>query len=435
MDDKQKLWALKKQLEKEKSVTLKLPHRFSFRDHGVFEFEEALKFFDWNLKDRQVKIDITECKAPNYQTLSLLVLYQWQLKDQGCTVSIIANGEEQGASLMWNRLGARGTFPVLLNSKQNFLGKDKKPLIAIRGSDDFKLAINSIEQFSEEFNVKYTETLRYVVSELLYNTLEHGKRFASSRLRNIRIPSISNFSSYERSREIHIIIADVGIGIKKHIEQAYPGLGSHIEAIELAIRPQKSGTFGKSDPYTNKNNAGMGLFISSNIIKRLNAEMHIISGDGLLHISPKDVTSKTLSSHWPGTIVLLTLRLEDEPTFVLHNLMQEFRQQAIKEQKSADTAEEENRFYFGIANFFGKNAVDKDAAIRFKENRLFGAINEGKEIVIDFDEVESAPHSFLSALLASPIKRLGMQAYKKIKIINATPEIRETIDFIFDDNT
>lgn len=428
-------WAKKKQADKLNSVTLKLPHRFSFRDHDVFEFDSAISFFDWDLKDRQVKIDIRGCKAPNYQTLSLLVLYQWQLKNQGCTVSIIADDEDQGASTMWSMMGARGTFPVLLSPTQNFLGKEKKPLIALRNSEDFKLVVNGIDKFSQEFDVKYTETLRYVVSELLYNTLEHGKKFGSQKLRGIRIPSLANFSSYEKSREIHIIIADVGIGIKKHLEQAYPGLASHTEAIQLAIRPQKSGTFGSSDPYTDKNNAGMGLFISSNIIKRLNADMHIISGDGLLHVSPQDITVKTLAASWPGTIVLLTLRLEDEPTFILHNLMQEFRQLAVNEQKVADDAEEKDRFYFGIENFFGKYAEDKDAAIRFKENKLFKAIENDKDIVIDFNYVESAPHSFLSALLASPIKRLGMKAYKKIKIINATPEIRETIDFIFDDNT
>jgi hypothetical protein len=49
--------------------------------------------------------------------------------------------------------------------------------------------------------------------------------------------------------------------------------------------------------------------------------------------------------------------------------------------------------------------------------------------------VISAPHSFLSALLATPIKILGLPAYKKIKIVNAAPEIRETIDYILDENT
>jgi len=57
-----------------------------------------------------------------------------------------------------------------------------------------------------------------------------------------------------------------------------------------------------------------------------------------------------------------------------------------------------------------------------------------KSLLFDFADVKSAPHSFFSALLATPIKRLDMQAFKKIKIINAEPEIRETIDYILDDN-
>jgi hypothetical protein len=63
------------------------------------------------------------------------------------------------------------------------------------------------------------------------------------------------------------------------------------------------------------------------------------------------------------------------------------------------------------------------------------AVDEGKGLILDFDEVVSAPHSFLNALLASPIRDLGMSAYKRIKIRNASPEIRETIDFILDENT
>ncbi len=437
MDKNAALWNLKKQLEKQNSVTLNLPNRFSFKEHDVFEFEEALGFFDWSLKDRQVKIDLSTCKSANYQTLSLLVLYQWHLKNQGCTASVILDNEEQGASAMWKTLGGLGTFPVLFNPNQTFVGRafSSKPLIPLRGSDDFKKTINEIEKFSEEFNVKYTETLRYVVSELLYNTLEHGKKFGGSHLRNIRIPSIINFSWYESRRAIHILIGDIGVGIKSHIEQAYPGLENDIEAIQLAIKPQKSGTFGKADPYTDKNNAGMGLYISSNIIKRLNADMHIISGNGLLHISPRDITERTLKNSWLGTLVLVTLNLEDEPTFVLHSLMQEFRDLAKQEQSNADQAESDHKFYFSVEDYFGKYAEDKEAAIKFKEKYIFPAIQEEKLVVVDFNFVVSSPHSFLSALLASPIKRLGMSAYKKIKIINASPEIRETIDFIFDDNT
>nr|VFJ91647.1 MAG: protein of unknown function (DUF4325) [Candidatus Kentron sp. LFY] len=54
---------------------------------------------------------------------------------------------------------------------------------------------------------------------------------------------------------------------------------------------------------------------------------------------------------------------------------------------------------------------------------------------MDFSDVKSAPHSFLDALLAAVIRVMGMKAYKKIKIIDAATEIRETIDFILDENT
>jgi hypothetical protein len=74
-------------------------------------------------------------------------------------------------------------------------------------------------------------------------------------------------------------------------------------------------------------------------------------------------------------------------------------------------------------------------AIKIREDKLLPAIEENTSITLDFEEIISAPHSLLNALLATPIQRLGMSAYKKIKILNASPEIRETIDFIFDENT
>jgi len=115
--------------------------------------------------------------------------------------------------------------------------------------------------------------------------------------------------------------------------------------------------------------------------------------------------------------------------------MQEYRASAIKEQKGGDQNESENNFYIGINNYFGVFAEDKEAAILFRNKKLFNAIDEGKIIIFDFDEVISAPHSFLSALLASPIKSVGMKSFKLFKFVNTSTEIRETIDFIFEDNT
>ncbi len=435
MDFRDSLREIRKQIPKDSSVLLKLPNKFAFKEHGYYDFEDLISFFDWNFSDQQVKIDLRDCKAPNYQALSLLVLYAWKLKDQGCTVSFIEDEDEIGASSMWRRMGARGTFPVLFSEAMNFNGNVYKPLFAVRNTNDFKKVIETAETYLDGFNVEYMHTLRYVLSELLYNTLEHGCSYGGENIHNIRIPSIAQFTWYRNSNEIHFIIADTGIGIKKHIEQAYPGRESDEEAIKLAIKPQVSGTFGKTDPYRQKNNAGIGLFISTNIIRRLKADMHILTGNGLLHVSPRDITGKTLKSSWPGTIILVTIKIENDPGFILHKMMQEFRTQAANEQKHADKKEEDNIYYISISNYFGVFAEDKESGIRFRDNRIFTALDEGKSILIDFDGVVSAPHSFLSALLASPIKSLGMLAYKRIKFVNASPEIRETIDFILDDNT
>lgn len=431
----EKLYAIKRELESARTITRQVPKKFTFKDHDIHDFDSFLNFFDWSLTDCPVKIDLTTCDVANFQSLSLLVLYAWKLKSQGCRVSFIESNSPNGACAMWKKMGARGLFNVLQNESQRFKGDSFKPLFAVRNSNDFKMVIAAAESYTQNFNVEYGSTLRYVLGELLYNTMEHGKYYGSEYLRNIRIPSIVQFTWYAKRNEIHFIIADLGMGVKNHIEQTYPGQESDEVAIRHAIKPKVSGTFGRNDPYKNKDNAGMGLYISSNIVRRLNADMHVVSGDGVLHISPRDITGRTIETKWPGTFVLVTIRIENNPEFFLHKIMQEFREAANKEQLVADSVEKESVYYISIQNYFGRHAEEKEAAIKFRDNRIFPEINAGKSIKIDFADVVSAPHSFLSALLASPIKHLGLSAFKAIKIVNATPEIRETIDFIFDDNT
>lgn len=333
-------------------------------------------------------------------------------------------------------MGASGAFSVAFNENQNFRSNAHKPLIAIRNHVDFKEAIEKASEFSKDFDIEYINTLRYVISELLYNTLEHGVAFfEDDDSWNKRLPSLIQFTWYKKRDELQFIVGDVGIGIRKHLSQTYPGLEDDEQALQLAIRPQVSGTFSVSDPYKNKNNAGMGLFLSTNIVRRLHADMHIVSGNAVLHVSPMDITTRSLKYAWPGTFALVSIRLEKLPGIELHKLMSEFRDAANREQSAKSKAEIEDTYYIHIQNYCGVYPEDKSAAMRIRDNYLLKEIAAKKKIVIDFDGVKSSPHSFLNALLATPIKQLGMAAYRQIKIINALPEIRETIDFIFEDNT
>ena len=306
-------------------------------------------------------------------------------------------------------------------------------MIALRTQKDFGLALTKAEQYAKGFDVEYEKTLRYVISELLYNTLEHGQHWFNGHKH--RCPSIIQFTWYETRNELSFIVADLGIGIKRHLEQAYPAFENDSEALRAAIRPQTSGTFGSQSAYSGKNNAGVGLYISSSIIKRLRAEMFIVSGHGLLHITPRDITDHTLESEWPGTFVLINLRLGGKFKTSLHQMMSEFREAASRELSSSVTSEHASRYSLSLANYFGSFAENKEGAIRIRDEKIVPALKSGQSVLLDFANVVSAPHSFLSALLATPVKMLGMTAYKRIRVTNAVPEIRETIDYILDENT
>jgi len=417
------------------AVIVTLPNHFIFKNHGVLIFDPIFNFFDWSINDSQVIIDFTKCKTANYQALSLVVLYSWKLRSQGCRITFHLDDNDKGASTIWKNMGASGLFHVSTDEKTNFRHSSYKPLIAIRNTSDFKKAISAAEEYTKDFNVEYVSTLRHVLSELIYNAQEHGVSYFSWKKERKVTPALIQFTWYQRANEIHFIIADIGVGIKAHLSQSYPGIESDIEAIKMAIKPQVSGTFARSNPYEAKNNAGVGLFISTNIIKRLKADMHIISGDGILHVSPRDITGTNLTNPWPGTVVLVSIKLERGADFAFHTMMQEFREAARVELSKGVAKENDGRFYLSIENFFGPYAEDKNSAIKIRDEKIVPNLTENKVVVVDFDHVKSAPHSFLSALLATPIKRLGMSAYKNIKIINANPEIRETIDYIFDENT
>lgn len=427
---------IKRKLRQSKKIVLVLPAEFTFNRAGVKHFDPVMSWFKWDLFNVPVEIDFRKCSSANYQALSLLVLYCWKLKERRCTVSFLYDDEgDLNGSRVWRMLGASALFGIATDPKLNFKGHEHKPLFAIRNADDFKAALAEVSDFTSRFGVDYQATLRYVLSELLYNVLEHGASDFFWDGHRYPTPSILQFTWYEKINEIHFIVADIGVGIRKHLSQAYPAISSDEEAIRLAIQPEVSGTFGAQDPYSGRNNAGMGLYISSSIAKKLRGNMYIGSGLGAVHLSPTDTTSKSLVNLWPGTFVLVTIRLDRGTEFALDAMMNEFRERARAEVSARDEARKREQFFVRAYNFFGMRADVKSEAINYRDRYLLPAVKSGKIVVLDFAGVLSSTHSFLNALLASPIRTLGVIAYKRIKVMNATSEIRETIDYILDDNT
>lgn len=196
------LYGVRRKLRQQAKVTLKVPTEFTFNRSGVKYFDTVLSFLDWTVKNRPVEIDFTDCRSANYQAAALLIPYCWKLKQQRCTISFkLADGHEQNGSRVWMLMGAQGLFAVATDPKTNFKFNEHKPLFALRNSGDFRDALATADQFTNNFGLEYQKTLRYVISELLYNTIEHGNSDFFWRSKRFPTPSILQFTWYEKINE------------------------------------------------------------------------------------------------------------------------------------------------------------------------------------------------------------------------------------------
>jgi hypothetical protein len=243
-------------------------------------------------------------------------------------------------------------------------------MVALRRRSDVQNAINTARQAIQDYTVGFPDYLSYIVSELLYNSTEHGGRHSFIDGCQVVVPSIFQIGRYPASERLAFFFSDLGIGIKAHLERTYPPFPTHQDAINFVLRPNVSGTFNQANStYAVSNNAGMGFTYSSQMLKRLSGDMYIVSHNALVHVSPDDVTSRSLKHSWPGTFVLVDLNISEAPKVTLEDLLGEIRGKAESELSAAERHEEESKFCANLQNSFGKWAEDKDAAINFRDRR------------------------------------------------------------------
>lgn len=114
--------------------------------------------------------------------------------------------------------------------------------------------------------------IRYVISELVRNVLEHSKSL---------IGAIACAQYFKKTNRISIGVADRGIGIfsamaKHHIAK------SNLDAIKLALKPGISGTTNRLGG--TEYNAGAGLFFTKSIAYVSKDYFMIYSGDALFKL-------------------------------------------------------------------------------------------------------------------------------------------------------
>lgn len=187
---------------------------------------------------------------------------------------------------------------------------------------------------------KQVEPIKYIVSELVRNVLEHSQSDYGA---------VLSAQYYKKSNTIRIGIADIGVGIKKTINMSHSA-PTHLDAIRLALIPGITGTTRREGG--TELNAGAGLFFIKSIAK-VNRDFFIIySGNAMykllkskngkkhirLYADPfKDRHSKGEDfPSWKGTIVGIDISLDTKEEFsILLDLIRKAYVETIRERKKS----------------------------------------------------------------------------------------------------
>ena len=176
------------------------------------------------------------------------------------------------------------------------------------------------------------EPIRYIMSELIRNVLEHAEADA-----------IVCAQYYKKSNTLRLGIADSGVGIKHTISRTHE-VPDDLEAIRLALTPGITGTTTREGG--TELNAGAGLFFIKSIALANKSFFMIYSGNAMykllkprklkLHTDPfRDRHSKDDDYPiWQGTVVGIDISLDSTEHFTeLLDMIRDTYVQSVKERK------------------------------------------------------------------------------------------------------
>ena len=80
----------------------------------------------------------------------------------------------------------------------------------------------------------------------------------------------------------------------------------------------------------------------------------------------------------------------------------------------------------------GKFAENKDFARDIRQNEILPALEKGKEIIINFQDVDSATQSFIHALISDVIRKKGIDVLDHIFFKNCNDIVQKIINIVVD---
>jgi hypothetical protein len=290
----------------------------------------------------------------------------------------------------------------------------------------FAKSVMDILQIEDE---ELAGAVKYSLIELLRNVVQHSASVGGG---------IAMAQYYPKTGLVEVCVADMGLGIKSTINEAYPEIDSHLKALKLATLPHVSRTF-KPGGYTSmSDNAGLGLFFIKQIVSLSKGSFFLGSKDALVDIwGDKEGHQKKFyrlakAGGWPGTFAYLQLRKDTIAEF--DGVLSVCRRLAAEAQKypaelALDFIEEipelgelDELVIVSVINF----EEDVEQAAKIRDEELLPSMREGTLVVIDFAGVKFATQSFVHALMYKVI-RDGQNIGSALSIANCSKSTREAV--------
>ncbi len=82
---------------------------------------------------------------------------------------------------------------------------------------------------------------------------------------------------------------------------------------------------------------------------------------------------------------------------------------------------------FEKAGIFAEN---KDIAQQIRVNEIIPALQNGEEILLNFEKIESATQSFMHALISDLIRKFGVDVLDRIIFKNCNDTIKKIINIV-----
>lgn len=261
------------------------------------------------------------------------------------------------------------------------------------------------------------EALAFTIGEMVRNAHEH---------RRTDCPIFFAAGWFRSQGRLTFAVADAGIGIPAHLRAArrVTAEDDDAAALERALQPLVTGE--SADDLGAPSNAGMGLFLTRGIVAGCSGEL-LVQSSGVRFLEQRGARgSFEPCTPWKGTLVQVTLRVHQMPSFsALY--------QSLVVAGGAELGSD-LRFTSGP-----KEATDLEPPIDnagfaankgwFEEHRaaFHEELAEGGMVTINFRTAHYTTQSAVHALLYVPLRKLGPRALKSLWFSNASPQVRAVI--------